>query len=84
MWVDGHWWMDFSYNALRHVKAGERPDHPGMISEDDFDQTIPLALLPSLFEAAMENGVYLHKMSGREEDLKIVHRLLDVVEKQSS
>ena len=80
MWVEGHWQRGNDLLALRHIKAGEY-DPQKIIPEDAFDYTIPFHMLPGLFEKALEEGLFVPKSPGREEDLKIIHRLIDILEK---
>lgn len=76
MWVEGHWYYDPGLRALCHIPSGDQPE-TGLIEPD---LTIPARVIPGLIETAMEQGLVTTKAQSRVEDLKIVHRLLDILD----
>ena len=78
VWVEGHWWYDPASRAFEHVPAGNYEDPGAAITPD---MTIAANLVPSLIETAMEQGLLPAKAQSRVEDLKIIHRLLDIMGK---
>ncbi len=78
MWKESFWYVDYSRRALCRTRAGEYTE--GSIIEVEME--VDFFHLPGLVEAARDNGLIPIQMSpeGRGEDLKIVHRLLDIME----
>jgi hypothetical protein len=80
MWTEGHWVLDHSLRAIVHVKPGDYPAGESLPA-DAFDHALPTHLLPGLFDAAQEHGLLPTRLKPepRTEDLKIIHRLLDIM-----
>jgi len=82
---DGGWFFDSFLCSLvyihpRNVEEGELISN---ITPDENDIKIPRQLINPLIDELRKNGWIKpeYKPESREEDLKIIHRLLDVVEK---
>ena len=69
--------------SLAHFKGGE-VDIGERLTKDDFDIIIPLHYVPELVQFLTEKGYITPQMSkeSREEDIKIIHRLLDLCNKK--
>jgi len=80
---NGAWFLDPSWRLLCHVKAGwyeeaiELPD-------EAIDVRIDFRDIPSLVESLEQQGHIKPRLDERlrVEDLKITHRLLDIIEKR--
>ena len=75
------WIADNAFGDIRHFKGGEVEPNTE-ISKDMYDVIIPRHGIPALVAFLSENGYIKPIMDNqsRGEDLKIVHRLIDVIE----
>ena len=77
---DGRWAFDQMTGQVIHIRAGEyESGFPRAHTAPDFDVVIEACHVPSLMAFLQENTWFKVKAESREEDLKIVHRLLDLV-----
>lgn len=74
---ESRWFYDPSYGALRRTVAGEY--EPDVSPPTDLE--IPFREIPSLVQALEENGLLKPRLDERlrTEDLKITHRLMDLL-----
>ena len=82
-WFPGGWIADVSQRAILHIKAGYR--EPGVtIPTEDVDISIPDTDIVGLVSILEARGYIKPRLDERlrVEDLKITHRLLDIIEKQ--
>lgn len=80
---EARWYIDLSHHTLVKTKPGRYRE--GIMSDVDFEIDLHEANITSLIHA-LEEGGYLaprvdHKM--RAEDLKVIHRLIDLTERQA-
>lgn len=75
------WYIDYSTSTLKHFKGG-KIDPCACIPSEMHDILMPTHYIPELVAFLTEKGYIKPTMSNqsREEDLKIVHRLLDLCE----
>lgn len=81
-WRDDRWNQNHATDEVVHVKAHEAQEG-SMIDPSNFDIIIPHEHIPSLVEYLIKNGYVrpLINNESRQEDLKIIHRLLDNLNK---
>jgi len=79
----GGWRFNYETGAIVHVKAGEY-NHGQLIPQEAYDVIIPQMYQAELIDFMDKQNMVKPKMDNqsRAEDLKIVHRLLDVMEKR--
>lgn len=72
------WWQDPLTNSLAYYRAGLYEEG----EEQEPTLRVPLRSLPKLVQWLDENGYIKPRLDAqlREEDLKITHRLLDLLE----
>lgn len=77
---DGKWFVSPHQFAIVHTRPGEYEE--GVISEIDI--SIPENLIHSLVQFLFDNGHIrpIQDNQTRAEDIKIIHRLLDVIQKE--
>jgi hypothetical protein len=77
------WYFEEYAGMLKHFKGGEI-EPCKYIPDEMFDVIMPTHYIPELVAFLTEKGYIKPTMSNqsREEDLKIVHRLLDLCEKK--
>ena len=80
-WFDGAWHYDPSGRCFRHLRAGWY-DGCSELPDGCYDIVIPREAAHQLAALMQEQGHTSIKAESREEDLKIVHRLLDIMEKR--
>jgi hypothetical protein len=84
VWREGRWYYDIDYLEIRHLRAGyyepqERPN------DESIDAKIPHGTdLNGLVKVLEDIGYLKPRLDERlrTEDLKITHRLLDILEKR--
>lgn len=83
MYVEPKWIFSMEDDTLVHFKGGNKEPFTAY-ETDDFDVIIPRHYIPELIQFLTDKGYIKPQMSkeSREEDLKIVHRLLDIIEKK--
>jgi len=83
MYIEPKWVIDITIGTISHFKGGNY-ESLVQLQEDDYDIVIPQYYIPELIQLLTEKGYIKPQMSkeSREEDIKIIHRLLDVVEKK--
>ena len=81
-YITGHWWDDPREGAYVHIKAG----YYDVDQTPETDYAIPFDMLPGLIEHAREHGMLpiITTEQSRTEDLKIIHRSLDIIDKVAS
>lgn len=82
-YVEPHWIVDYPTAQIRHFQGGYLT--PGeVIPASMYDVIIPSYYIPELVQFLTDKGYVKPTMTNgsREEDLKIVHRLLDLMEKK--
>ncbi|MFC1924258.1 hypothetical protein ACFLXA_02710 [Chloroflexota bacterium] len=79
------WYQSESHDEWWHFKGGWK-EPCTQITDDDIDIRIPSMYLHGLIKALDEQGYIKPRLDERlrTEDLKITHRLLDVIEKLTS
>ncbi len=75
----GRWAFNSMTGAIIHLRAAEREVGMALRTDKDFDLIIPETEVPSLLAFLQENTMLKVKAESREEDLKIVHRLMDLL-----
>jgi hypothetical protein len=82
-YFDGHWYFDMAYDAWRFVKAGYY-EEAAFPPDEAFEHTIRQQEIFMLIDALDKAGWIKPRLDERlrNEDLKITHRLLDIIEKQ--
>jgi len=82
-WHDGHWFHDMSLDSWCYLKPGYY-EVGAMKSPDDFLHQITPSEVYSLIRKLDEEGWIKPRLDERlrTEDLKITHRLLDLLEKR--
>ena len=83
VWFEGKWSYDLACGEWKHLKPGYY-DVGAAPSSDDFDHIIRSTDIRSLITALDKYGWIKPRLDERlrEEDLKITHRLLDIVSAQ--
>ena len=83
-WRDGRWIYEPMWGALRYIPSGMYEDDVAIETFPPDTVTIHRDLIPSLVAALEQNGYITPRLDDRlrAEDLKITHRLLDVIDKQ--
>jgi hypothetical protein len=81
---DSHWVEHFDSDSIVLIRAGYRAVGQ-MFTQDDYVTEIPMRELPSLVKFLDEHGFIKPRLDERlrVEDLKITHRLLDLLEKRN-
>lgn len=79
MWVEGHWVEREDYLGLGWIKAGDY-DPTQLIPDGAYEPTLDRHQVTSLIEYALSHGLVPLQITpeSRTEDLKIIHRLLDM------
>lgn len=79
-WIEGHWVLDIDTLEVAYIPPGEYPEN----ERPEATIRVSTHLLPSLFEMARDGGLLpvTPQRASREEDLKIIHRLLDLMGKE--
>jgi len=82
-YINGFWMWDHATGNIGHLKSGEY-NQMEALKEEDFDIIIPRSHVNELVDFLDKNNLIKPKMDNqsRDADLKIVHRLLDVIEKK--
>ena len=80
MWVSEHWYYEPAMRAMVLTRAGDYD----LGSMSEIEMRIDIRLIPSLVEEAMKEGLLPVKITpqSREEDLKIIHRLMDIMDRE--
>ena len=84
VWREGYWFYDIDYFAYRHRRAGQY-DPQVRLGDDTVDATLPSdADIPGLIKLLEQDGYIKPRLDERlrTEDLKITHRLLDIMERK--
>ena len=87
VYVQAHWYLDRDFRALRYIPAGHYAintnTYPGGI---EGSVAVPEITTSSLIEFLDANGYIKPRLDTRlrEEDLKITHRLIDLLDKSMS
>ena len=84
-YLEDRWFLYPHTGEIKHLRGGECDLPEGAeIPWDYYDVTIPHHLIPSLVAFLDKEGYVKPKMDNqsRAEDLKIVHRLFDLLEKK--
>ena len=78
---EGSWRFNHELNSIVHIKAGEY-EHGQMLPLEAFDIVIPQESQHELIDFMDKHNMVKPKMDNqsRAEDLKIVHRLIDLME----
>ena len=84
VWREGYWFYDIDYLAYRHRRAGHYD--PSVIpGPETIDVTLPTDIdMSGLVRLLEESGYIKPRLDERlrTEDLKITHRLLDIMERK--
>ena len=81
---EAKWLNPIGQDGLYHFKGGYYESAIEGPKEEDYDVIIPTHYIPELIHYLTEQGYIKPQLSkeSREEDLKIIHRLLDIAEKK--
>lgn len=81
VWMNGMWFRDIGTPFIKHIRPGFR-NPMEFAKPEDIDVIIDVMTVPDLIKV-LESGGYLTPRLDerlRSEDLKITHRLLDIIQ----
>jgi len=82
MWMDGRWFFDVPLASWRYIAAGEY-EPASSVTDEQITHSLSLREVDQLLDTLKEAHWIKPEvnMQLREEDVKIIHRLLDIIEK---
>jgi hypothetical protein len=83
VWHEGHWFEDIACHMWRYVKPGEY-EAGVSLPDDACSHAVTFTEMKILIECLDGSGWLRPRLDdkARQDDLKVVHRLIDLLEKQ--